>query len=233
MAKPLFLHIPIGLCKGLLGGLTFKKHMETATALAKGPKKAIPQAVSFQEIEAASKHYPDSRDRFLFDWLYLTGQRVSEALVVTRSAVKVEDMLGKKFMVVDSITLKNKQQPRRTIPVPMFGFEKEMCEKVWASIENLRPETKLCYFSRYQAFHHLAHVSIPCQFIRSQTRERFDGLLQVNPHFLRHCRATHMEHNHGFDSVRLMQFFGWASGAMPNTYITTNARDLMGGFIHD
>lgn len=196
------------------------------------PKKPMPQPAAFEVIAKAARSYSISSDRLLFCWLYLTGQRITEALQTYRRNVSKEEILGKNFLIVDSITLKNRQQARRRIAIPMFGFESELTDFVWRTIEFLKPEARLFYFTRQQAFNHLSRVQVECEFIKSESKERFVSRHSINPHYLRHCRADHMAHNHGFDHVRLMQFFGWGSSAMPNTYISTSGRNLAEGFIH-
>lgn len=196
-------------------------------------KKPRPQSASFDTLQRAFKQYQDPADRFLAQWLYLSGQRVTEAIKTKRSDVELQTIRGQRFMMVDSLTEKNKQNVRRKIPIPMFGFEQEMAEAVWSSIENLKPEVRLVYFTRQTCFNHLNKVSIPCNFIHHITNERFEGVLPLYPHFLRHCRASHMHQNHGFQSLDSMQFFGWSSDAMPNLYITGSGKNLAEGFIHE
>lgn len=194
-------------------------------------KKAFPLAPSIETVIRTSKRYSNPDDSLLFSWLYLTGQRVSEALDVKRGDVRIREEKGERFMVVDSVTKKNKEQPRREIPVPMDLIEKDMVALVWTAYENYKPEVPLFYYSRQQAFNHLSEVKITCRFIDNKTKQRFEGPLRIYPHFLRHCRATHLASEYGYDLRRLMNYFGWASPAMPNTYQSVDWRDLARGFM--
>lgn len=195
-------------------------------------KKPIPLPPNYEIIANLANKYTDPRDWLTYSWLYLTGQRISEALQTRREHVIYRENGGRPIFVVDSITLKNRSAPRRNIPVPLHGLEKDWATAVWESIKDLRPDVYIIPFTRQQARNHLAKATFICEQIQPQTRERFDAFMAMYPHFLRHCRATHLVAEHDFDNIMLMQHFGWASSTMPNVYAAANWRRLAKGFIH-
>lgn len=192
--------------------------------------KPMPQPVPYSTIEDTVSLYRRGYDRILFAWLYLSGQRISEALSLKRSDLSTKDLEGDEYIIADSITLKNPNQPRRRIPIPLKSFESKLALDVWTFFENLRPELRLFTYSRQTSFNHLSEVSIRCDFMRDKTKERFEGNLAIYPHYLRHCRASHLTSEYGYDLRRLMQFFGWSSPYMPNLYTAVDWRDLARGF---
>ena len=191
--------------------------------------KPIPQAVPYDVIEATADLYLSPKSKLLYCWLYLTGQRISEALEVKRGDLTLADEDGENYFIVDSITEKNPHQPRRKIPVALNGIESTLANFVWDSVKDLRPELKIHYFSRQNAFNNLTKVSIPCDFMIESTKKRYSSRLSINPHYLRHCRATHLVDLYGYEKGRLERFMGWSSDKMANTYVSLDWRDLATG----
>jgi integrase len=204
---------------------------EMAKELGLGKKKDVPVPPHFEKVAAISDLYSRADDRMLYLWLYLTGQRVSEALLVKREHILVREVEGNTYLVVDSTTLKNNDRPRRFIPIPFNGLEKDMVESVWAAVNTLKPEAKLFTLTRQMARNHLARVAVENEFINRKTKERYSAKMSIYPHYLRHCRATHMAEEYDYDLYRLMNFFGWKSPTMPNLYCAPGWRNLARGFI--
>lgn len=189
----------------------------------------IPQPVSYEVLEQTIHLYRRPDSQLLFAWLYLTGQRVSEALAVKRRHV---ELLGegteKPYLMVDSITEKNPTQPRRKIPIPLAGFERGLAQFVWDAIQSLNPELSLFPFTRQNAYFKLRKASIRCEFI-DHHRRRQEGVLSIHPHYLRHCRATHLVERYNYEKGKLERFMGWSSDRMANTYVGVSGQDLAAG----
>lgn len=206
---------------------------ELASELGVGRRKPIPlPPLTSGPIIAKMNEYKNPTYRHLFAWLYLSGQRISEALNLQRCQVSLDTAWGKDFVKIDSQTLKNPDQLRRIIPVPLYGATKAMAQYAWDAIKDRPPNETIFPFSRQVARNQLAKVVMPCTFLSLSNKERFEGNLSIYPHFLRHARATHLFSEYGdfFDLRRHMQFFGWKSPTMSNLYAVANWRDLAAGF---
>lgn len=195
-------------------------------------KKPIPFPLeTIKDIELIGKNYELENTKFLFYWLYLTGQRITEALKLKRKDVWFSTQEGKDFIVVSSITEKNKIQPRRVIPIPLFGEEKNMAEFVWQKIENLHATSPLFFaknkeMTRTNAWNYLAKQQIEVPAIDPKTREIISYKMKIFPHYLRHCRASHVAMFYNYDIYRLMQFFGWSTPKTATVYATLNWKSL-------
>ena len=195
-------------------------------------KKPVPVPPSYETVITTGREYPNLRVRLLYLWLYLTGQRISEALRVKRRDVTRRQIGALEYWLVDSITLKNRLQPRREISVPMHGIEEEKSRAVYATIEPLDPDELIFEgITRQKAYNYLSTVKLPCQVINAK-KERFLEEIPVYPHLLRHCRATHLVREHNFHLKMLMDFFGWSSPTMANVYTSPSWQSTARGFIH-
>jgi integrase len=197
------------------------------------PKKSRPDAISYETICAKADEYKTSDEKFLFVWLYLTGQRISEAIELTRANVSLVNEDGREFIAVDSISLKNRKRPRREILIPRTGYEQRLATWAWNHIEAMAPEKPLFHFTRQMAFNHLAKVKFETQFQNLNTKRRHVGSKPFNPHYLRHCRATHLREYHRYDALRLMDHFGWVTATMASVYVHPSRKAMAEGFKHE
>jgi len=181
---------------------------------------------TIQRVYLIGQEYRDNTSKFLFYWLYLTGQRITEALRTKRSDLEIVEEDGRKTIVVNSITLKNRVKPFRIIPIPVYGEEKEMSEFVLKKINKLKLREKLFDFTRMTAWNYLSQITINIPAILPNRREIVNLDLKIYPHYLRHCRATHIAKKPNCTVSHLMQFFGWSRSNVANTYISFNWKDL-------
>ena len=181
---------------------------------------------TIQKVYLIGQEYEENTPRFLFYWLYLTGQRITEALRTKKSDLEFVNENGKKTIVVNSITLKNRVKPFRIIPIPVYGEEEKMAKYVLKNIYHLKPKEKLFNFTRMTAWNYLSQVTINIPAILPNNREIINLDLRIYPHYLRHCRATHIAKKPNCTVSHLMQFFGWSRSNVANTYISFNWRDL-------
>jgi integrase len=185
------------------------------------PKKPVPNGLTWsQTVETYLKYRSNGEEKFCFGYLYLTGQRVSEALATKRADISIREYNGKEFMVVSSITLKNKTYPHREIAVPMFGKEQLLTENVWKSIENLPGDRVIFPVGRRTIVNWLHKVRVEdIQAFNFKKRAYITMGFRIHPHYLRHTRAGHMAQIHNFDVLKMQKYFGWQSYAMPNYYV--------------
>jgi site-specific recombinase XerD len=191
-------------------------------------KKPIPFPIrSIEEVRYVAGLYKKERAKKLFLWLYLSGQRVSEALKLTRFDVSLQTLKGKEYIVVNSMTAKNKAQPRRSIPIPMFGDEKDFSELVWGGIEKKTEDVPLFNVRRTNVWNLLSKVKLEEHMaIDPKTKQVIEIDMKIYPHFLRHCRASHLAMFYGYSLYRLMQYFGWSSPGVASVYASMNWESL-------
>lgn len=192
----------------------------------KDRKKPIPYPTqSIEAEEYIGEQYKDPQDRALFYILYLGGQRISELLNTTRLSVSIETNEGFEHMIISSLTEKNRSQPRRIIPIPLYGKEKRMSEHVWKYINSIQGNNKLFDITRNSAWYRLSKVSLNNLAI-DKDNKIIEQETKIFCHYQRHCRASHMVMFYGYDIMKLMQLFGWSSPSVPNVYVMLNWESL-------
>lgn len=197
-------------------------------------KKPIPFPLNdAKEIYELGQKYEDPRGRLLLYWLYLTGHRVTEALTTRRRDVTLQTKEGKNFMVVRTKTLKNRNQPLRFLPIPFDGNEKQIVDYVWSHIDHLSHDFLIfSNISRTNAWNITTKVDTPVLMINPKTRNVFERDMPLNPHYMRHCRASHLVMFDNYDIYKLMVFFGWQSATMATIYASLNWQTLAEPFLN-
>lgn len=191
-------------------------------------KKPIPFPLpTIGYVVSVSRHYSNPQARFLFNWLYLTGQRISEALRVRRADITYEERGDAAYVVVNSITLKNRNQPRRVLPLPHYGAEKPMVQQVYERIEDLDYDERIFRdLNRKSAWYILQKQTVRIDAIMPNDNTMKEIEMAIYPHYLRHCRASHLAQYRGYDLYQLMQYFGWSSPNVATVYATLNWQSL-------
>lgn len=192
-------------------------------------KKPIPEAVTMDDIYTIGNNYKDPRDRTLFYFCYLTGARISEALGVKGSDLAMirSKKLGD-YLTVRLVTRKNKRIPFRDVPVPLKYKEGQMVNYIFGykEIETLTENEKIFpHLSRTNAWNRLTKETVNVRAIYGrEILERHTH--KINPHYLRHCRLTHLVQKYGFNGIQLMQFAGWSNTKPATVYVHLNWMDL-------
>lgn len=208
-----------------------------AKTLGQGRKKPIPLAPDWATMLSLADKYPSDYARFAYKYLLISGQRVTEALNTKRGDIALKTIDGKEFLYITSITLKNRNRPVRTIPIPLFGPDGETARELWTMIQGMSPQDPILgHINRDALTHRLAKVSLgvkaikPANKLQGTLQQTINETIKIYPHFLRHARATELatrdEGIHKMDLKALMDYFGWASPTMPNLYITLNPKNL-------
>lgn len=209
-------------------------------------KKPIAEPISQEEIFNLGRTVQDPQDRALIYFIYLTGGRINECLQVQCRDIRLKRIKLKsgrwvKGIAVDLLTLKRRKGiPRRTIFINPMGLDKEM----FNVIEELRVSRHKMdtYLFRYgdiksqkarkNAYWHVKAVKYSIRGIAPP-----DGKMVlmpdfgIHPHYLRHCRTTHLNAIYGYNDHELMLYFGWASTAMATRYTNLNPVELMGRIV--
>lgn len=195
------------------------------------PKKPVANVLDINEIAGLSEQITDPEARCLFNIIYLSGARVSEAIQLRKRDVK---LLDSGELIINLLTLKNQDHPQREIPVLYkeskhifyHSFEKPMVDDILKYINSLSSDTLIFSMTRQKAFNKFTRV---CKTIVSARlgKEVFDGIeKKINPHFLRHCRLTHMVTEYGLREFALQQYAGWSSVLPAKHYIQVSYRNL-------
>jgi len=188
--------------------------------------KNIPLPISMEEVEILSKRLlNDGIYYYLYLFIYLFGCRVTEALNIRRS-----DIMFKDDVITARInTLKNRKTPLRYVPCYLYGKESKMALKLWDWIKKFdRPDQKLFPVTRQRAFNHFTNKA-DCfvKEIDPKTRRFVDNeFFQINPHFLRHCRLTHLVSEYHYDLMSLIHFAGWTDSKPATIYVRLDWQKL-------
>ena len=58
------------------------------------------------------------------------------------------------------------------------------------------------------------------------SKKEMDITRPYYPHFLRHCRLSHLAEHHHFDAIKLMYWAGWTDPKLANIYVRMDWRAL-------
>lgn len=192
-------------------------------------KKPVPEAMSMRDVDLFRRAYA-GEDQALFNFCYLTGARVSEALACRKGDIQIAKSkeLGD-YLTVRLVTLKNKKVPIRNIPVPMRQLEERMAKHIFSymEVENLGDLDRIFNLTRTNAYNRLAKRTMKVPAIDKKKKEIIpDYEKPMNPHYLRHCRLTHLVQHYGFNELQLMRFAGWSNTNPAVVYVHLNWMDL-------
>jgi integrase len=209
-------------------------------------KKPIAETMSQEEIFNLSKTASESQDRALICFIYLSGGRINECLQVQVRDIRIKSIKLKsgrwvKGIAINLLTLKRRKGiPRRTILVNPMGLDREMFREV-SDLMRSRPSSDSMLFNygdvksqraRYNAYWHIKRIKYQVRGIYPP-----DGRMDIipdfglHPHYLRHCRTTHLVEEYGYNDHELMLYFGWASTSMAPRYTNINPVELMGKIV--
>ena len=170
--------------------------------------------------------------KFLFILAYLTGARISEMLQLRRMDFSIEEIEGRKFLAVQILTLKeHRSNLLRKILVPADGYEFELVRLfVNDFLSQFYDKEKVFSMKRIAAWKKFSKINIgPVQGVVETTigaQVKYFDKYPCFPHFMRHCRLTHLKKKYGFDDQYLMRWAGWASTQMAAEYVHVSAEDF-------
>jgi site-specific recombinase XerD len=149
--------------------------------------------------------------------LYLTGARASELLMIRANDFERKPVPNSNDseLVVTINTLKNRREKLRAIVIPLkHEIEKEMWVLVRKHLEERVLETQqqdclLFEMTRRQV--HLITTKLKIPVTVRDGHKRNNLVFATNPHYYRHCRATHLVNDYHFDVIELMRFMGWSN----------------------
>lgn len=166
-------------------------------------KRYTPSVAEVKKIiNSASK----PRDRFFLTLTYLTAGRVTEVLDIKKEDFQVTEKNGIKILLISMVNRKNRKQKIKMIPL-RFDLEKDFIDIILGYIEG--KEGNLFGFNTRQR---------GWQIFREHN---------INPHFFRHIRATHLVVNRGFAGPKLKLYMGWSDSRPEDAYVHLRWEDLL------
>lgn len=157
------------------------------------------------------------RNRAIVSLVYLSGGRISEIIQVRYKDISfTESEGGKPFGIISLPTLKNPNQNERQIP---FSLEKEP-DKTMISYINELAELKGCEFEKSEE----RIIQVGARRVEQIFNKYFEF---AYPHFMRHCRLTHLGRR-GIREKALLDVTGWSPqsfAALSHVYLHYNVQD--------
>lgn len=205
--------------------------------------------ITAERIFELINKFDNSRDKCLFALAYLTAGRIGE-LVQTRKIkwgkksvilvkngkskktniqdwknkkigglnlgmkkedVSIGEMNGRKYMRINLRNLKNKQKGFSTkeIPIPLDdeGY-KAFADIIFQYLQGLEDGEELFPIGKSRA-------------------QKIISKVDMNPHFLRKIRLTHLVQYHNFSDQKLKLYAGWSDSRPSKHYIKIGTKDLL------
>lgn len=198
--------------------------------------KPFPEVAPQEELLTACRQIGDltlpNRDRALFATLYLTGGRVSEVLALAKRDIRQNEAGDWLFNL---ITEKQSGTPYREVGVPLLtetelAFAKEL--SLWLELK--KPDDLLFSLTRWNVVQRFkkavirVRFSYPKDVAAVMTAEERNEMREftIHPHYLRHCRLTHLV-QYGLTDSDLRQVTGWRTNVLASTYVSLKAADII------
>ncbi len=212
------------------------------------PKKPVAYPLSVERLfKLGRETFSESPENLaLWSILYLTGARICEIVGnknTGRLGLQRQDLSNEKEEKLFRVRLlneKNRLSMTRLVTIPCGDSsptEREMLRDFVKYVrETKHPDTPIFYgISRQMAWNRIstAHANLEAIENRSTTNRKPIILYDqpINPHFLRHCRLTHLVETYGFDAGRLTLFAGWTSFRPAKTYVHLDWKALSKPFL--
>lgn len=184
-------------------------------------ERKLPKALSEDEIrkllDAMDGAEPSKqRDRALFELLYGAGLRISEALSIKLSDLRLSE---------EALTVTGKRGKSRWVPIPS-----ETLRHVATYLEHARPKLQRSAAEWVILSDRGNAMSRQVAFRRLQVYQRLAGIQQeLSPHVLRHSYAVHVLRGGG-DLRAVQELLGHESIATTQIYTELQLDDLRGQY---
>ena len=186
--------------------------------------------VHFRQIESMWKNITPygRRKRILLSILYLSGARISEIRQLRKKDFKIVlDKDGVELLILNMVTLKNRENKFRTIVLKKVSDYAPMINEIESYLKHLDEHERVFTQSTRTLRRWVADLpEFTTTAVRPGVTESYDVTRKWYPHFFRHCRLTHLVEYHHFDAIRLMNFAGWSSPILANVYIRLDWKNL-------
>lgn len=158
------------------------------------------------ELFRVASSFEIPQEKTLFLLLYLTAGRVSEVIGLTKDNFQKQYRDGKEFVVIRMENRKHKTRHYKLIPIPM--------EK-----EGFLMQPVLDYLDAHNK-QRLFRFKTPCR------GWQIIGKANMNPHWLRHIRLTHLITIYDMKETQMQMFAGWTNTKPASVYSELNWGDL-------
>ena len=199
--------------------------------------KPVADTIKIREVYEKGSQLKKPEYRIAYYMIYLTGGRVSEVTQLrVRDIEFVHDRDNRLIAIFSLITEKKKDHPLRKIPViyddpnipEQYEYEKKMMRSIRAFIKPMLVEEKIFRIKKYNKLTNYFRRNIVLKVDGRFKGKVVEGLnYKMHPHYLRHCRITHMRELYGFDAIDLKQFAGWTSTKMTDIYLHLGYKNLV------
>lgn len=197
------------------------------------PKRPDYIAQPPQAILEYGKSIQDPLAQALIFFAYLTGGRINECTDFMPARITYhEDRI-----VIRMKTEKDrgKGDNQRKVPIPKEPVGKCLEAEMWGYVEPfiMGYEAHKKPFAKWKNMSDYLKKKAPTITIEARIPSPAgwkDAVITkpIHPHYLRHCRATHLEDFYGFTDPQLCAFFGWKKADMPRRY--TKSSDAWNAF---
>lgn len=184
-----------------------------------------PRVKPYLEVISQEKLYDmavtlDRKDTAIIFCLYLTGCRISEALMLSSLNFYDYDKDGDLRYAVKMPTLKNRKDKNRDIPIIVrTDVERKMLNFLLDYIDDHGEQPKLWEDSRGAIYHRIEKLEFRVNATHPKTGEYFQKTQGLFPHYLRHCRVTHLYNRDKLDGEDQRVYFGWSDSRPASTYV--------------
>ena len=183
--------------------------------------KTLPNCLSVEEVDELLE-MPDLtkpeglRDKAMLELMYSSGLRVSELLALERKKVNLERGI---------VTVFGKGAKERKVPIGDFALEYVIKYIKEARNKNPGKDSKYLFLNRYGK-----PLSRQYFFMQIKKYAEMAGItVEISPHTLRHCFATHLLEN-GAQLRVVQEMLGHANLATTQIYTHISTKRIMSAY---
>jgi len=171
-------------------------------------KNRIP---SLNDVKEMINNIDNLRNAALISLVYLSAGRINEVVkqLKKKDIIKTEKD-GRDILLVRMPNEKNRRRKYKDLPIPLDNPEYQpLVDIIFKYLNTLEENSVLFPFSHIRAY------------------QLFQKYLGINPHFLRHVRATHLVTVHDFNEQLLVRYMGWTDSRPAKHYMELRWQDIL------
>ncbi len=157
----------------------------------------------------------DERARVLYVLAYLTGGRITEILSLRKKDMTIQKVNNRMTLAIELRNLKNKRRMQKTLPIPFDGDDAKFLNLIRDYINEFNQDDLL-----FEGQNRMPMTKIRAYQILKKNAD-------VNPHWMRHLRLSHLRLYYRFDAFELQKFAGWSDIKPAQHYMEIGWQDLL------